>query len=409
LPGRRQNRWRAWPVPPATGLGESGSDRSAGAAEPRVKAGEAARDEVRASREAARERGRAGYAGRRLLFVLPADGPSGGAKVIVQESRALAAMDVHVELFNLAENEPGFKAGFPGLDLPLRFGRRSDVAALAANFDAVVATLHSSVAWLPRPAPPGTVLGHYVQDFEPYFYAPGTGEFDAAWAALEPRPGLVRITKTEWNRHELSTKTGAEAVVVGPSVDIDLYRPRPRSGPSWPDRPVSLAALVRPDSPHRQPELTMAVLRDVAARAGSAVEIVVFGVAPGDPGFDELSPAAGFHLAGRVDSRQMAWLLNEVDVFADLSRYQAMGLTALEAMACGVSAAVPERGGTADIGAGRAALSVNTASPQAAAEALMTLVEDSQLRERLALAGIREAVQHYPEAAAVRMLEALFR
>jgi glycosyltransferase involved in cell wall biosynthesis len=105
----------------------------------------------------------------------------------------------------------------------------------------------------------------------------------------------------------------------------------------------------------------------------------------------------------------MAYLLNEVDIFADLSSFQAMGLTALEAMACGVAVIVPEKGGAGTFArAGSNCLVADTTSVAAAAGTLETLVTDHELRVKLQAQAVRDSAQYYPEQAAFRMLEALF-
>ncbi len=45
--------------------------------------------------------GRQRFAGRRVLFLLPADAPGGGANVVITEARAMASMGVEVAIFNL--------------------------------------------------------------------------------------------------------------------------------------------------------------------------------------------------------------------------------------------------------------------------------------------------------------------
>ena len=102
-------------------------------------------------------------------------------------------------------------------------------------------------------------------------------------------------------------------------------------------------------------------------------------------------------------------LLNEVDVFVDFSSHQAMGLTALEAMACGAAVAVPVRGGASCFARdGHNALLVDTSSAEACRSALETLVADAALREELRTHAIGDAAACYPERPALRILQALF-
>src|SRR5262249_57038422 len=96
-------------------------------------------------------------------------------------------------------------------------------------------------------------------------------------------PELIRFTKTEWNRDEVKSRTGADCVLVGPSVNVDLFRPRPRLLPERPDV-VRIAAMIRPATPRRQPRRTMEVLRAVHRSHGDRVEILIFGCRPDELG-----------------------------------------------------------------------------------------------------------------------------
>jgi len=105
----------------------------------------------------------------------------------------------------------------------------------------------------------------------------------------------------------------------------------------------------------------------------------------------------------------MARLLNEVDIFVDFSSHQALGITAQEAMACGVAVIVPARGGTSCFAReGENCLVVDTSSPQACEQALRRLVEDHKLRAHLQSNAIHDVTAFYPEKPTFNILDALF-
>jgi glycosyltransferase involved in cell wall biosynthesis len=102
-------------------------------------------------------------------------------------------------------------------------------------------------------------------------------------------------------------------------------------------------------------------------------------------------------------------LLNEVDIFVDFSAFQAMGLTAMEAMACGATVIVPQRGGASSFANHEAnALVVDTSSPDACVSALDKLVRDEQLRRHLQHQAMLDICQIHPEQAAFNILNTLF-
>ncbi|GIV80529.1 MAG: hypothetical protein KatS3mg050_4923 [Litorilinea sp.] len=374
-------------------------------------AGIRVRSRIMHEREAWLARGRARFAGRRILFLLPIAGPGGGANVVIDEGKTMQSMGAEVAIFNLPDHRPGFEAAYPELGLPVLYGEPHELPGLAADYDAVVATWHASVAWLEpfsrqssRP-----VLGYYIQDFEPYLYEDNTPEYRAALASYSQIPNLVRFTKTPWNRREVLQQAGVDSVVVGPSVNLDLFRPRPPLKPGWPNRPLQVAAMVRPASRHRGPAQTMELLRRAAHTWGDQVELVTFGTAQDDPAFQALNPNFPLRHAGILNQSQMARLLNEVDLFVDLSSHQAMGLTALEAMACATAVIVPERGGTHSFARhGVNSLIVDTSDLDECWWALERLIQDHEFRRQLQAQALLDACQFYPEQPAYRILDTLF-
>jgi glycosyltransferase involved in cell wall biosynthesis len=217
------------------------------------------------------------------------------------------------------------------------------------------------------------------------------------------------MTKTDWTRREVHNQIGVKSQVVGPSFDIDLFRPRQRKDPDWPDRPLRIAAMVRTSSAYRAPRETMETLKQASRHFGRGIEIVIFGSQLDNPDFSALPRDFAWSLAGMLDQRKMANLLNEVDIFVDFSTYQAMGMTALEAMACGVAVIVPKRGGITEFARDQVnSLMVDTSSEAERWEALKRLIEDHNLRRALQRNAMRDSCEFYPEGPAFRILSALF-
>ena len=380
--------------------------------ENRLLAGTRARARVLAERQQLVDDGRKRFEGKRVLILLPIVDPAGGGHVVLQEARAMRAMGVDARVLNLEESREGFERGHPENGVPIVYApSRERVAQQLAGFDAVIATAHGSVEWMQLSAvhPPATVRAYYVQDFEPFFYPPGSESYWSAWRSYTRFADLVLLTKTEWNRATVQAHVGADCAVVGPSVDIDLFCPRPRRDGSRPERPLRVAAMIRPQTPRRQARLTMEVLGDFQRAQGNAVEIVLFGCDSDDPAFLELPSQFAWRNAGVVTRPQLASLMNEIDVFADFSSFQAMGLAALEAMATGAAVIVPKNGGATSFARHEAnSLVVDTSSAEACRGALERLFQDPGLTSRLREAALEDACGLHPEGAAYRILEKLF-
>ena len=357
------------------------------------------------------EQGKLLFAGRRILFLLPVGGPAGGANVVIDEATIMRTMGVDVTLFNSASHRVGFERYYPHLDLPVIYDDWADLGDVAEDFDAVVATWHRSVEWLDQIKTQNgfPVLGYYVQGFEPYIYEQGTPEYDRALYSYSSISAMVRFTKTEWTRQEVLKYAHVDCALIGVSINIDLFRPRPTPTPTFPNRPIRVAAMVRPNSPYRAPQMTMTVLRETANHFGQQVEIVIFGTAKDDPSLLALPHDFPYAIAGVLNQKQVARLLNEIDVFVDFSYHQAMGLTALEAMACGAAVIVPAHGGAVSFARhGENSLVVDTNNAENCRQALWRLVQDHELRQRLQKNALTDVQQFHVEGPAFNILRTLF-
>lgn len=356
------------------------------------------------------QRGRLMYSGKKVLFVLPIKVPGGGGNIVLMEAKAMQKMGVDVHIFNLKGHWSSFEKSYPNLDLPVIYGEIDELPKVAARFDAVVATLYITPYWL-KPAKdinPDLVYGYYVQDFEPFFFEPGTEGYQQAWDSYTLIPGMKRFSKTQWTANQIVQHTGAPCDVVGVSVDVDLFIPRPRPL-EWPERPLRIGAMVRPNSPRRGPRMTMEVLRDITRRYGGQVEAWLFGTTPDDPGFGQLPQDFPWKLAGILSPGQVAQFLNQVDIFVDFSTYQAMGLTALEAMSSGAAVIITNHGGTSSFAQDENnTLVIDATKAEECRESLIRLLDDHELRRKLQINGIRSAQEYYPERPAFNILGTLF-
>jgi glycosyltransferase involved in cell wall biosynthesis len=378
----------------------------------RVMNGIRARAQVMSQREELQEEARRLWEGQRILIILPIADPGGGGNVVIQESEAMQCMGVDVHIVNLLIHRSSFERWYPDLKLPTIFVKEPGLShILQSRYDAALATVFHSVKWmdLGMDTVQKFIRGYYIQDFEPDFFPEDSSNFKSARESYTRFSDLVRMTKTEWNRDMIQTRIGVDCTVVGPSVDIDLFRPRRRKDPEWPQRPLRIAAMVRPNTPRRQPALTMRVLKRMTHQHRGAIEIILFGCQAEDPAFHKLQTDFPWRNAGILTRRQLAFLMNEIDIFVDFSAFQAMGLTAMEAMACGAAVIVPQHGGTGSFARNEEnSLVVDTNSPEACLSVLNRLLSDEELRNHIQRQGMWDVCQHFPERAALNILNTLF-
>lgn len=354
------------------------------------------------------------WSGKKVLFLLPVAEAGGGSNVVIQEAQAMKTMGVDVAILNLEVFRKQFSLSYPEIVdcIPVIYiNCEEEIPSVAKSYDAVIATANISVKWMAQcqQKENGPIRGYYIQDFEPHFFTEGSKSHKVAWDSYTLFPDLVRFTKTEWNRNELQKQIGVDSTVIGPSVNIDLFRPRPRSEGNWPERPLRIVAMVRPSSPRRGPKLTMEILREITRQHGSSVEIVLFGCFDDDPAFLVLPHDFPWRNEGKLTRFELAWLFNEIDIFVDFSTFQAMGLTAMEAMACGAAVIVPEAGGSSSFLQHEVnGLMVDATSEKDCITALNRLIRDKELRGRLQRQALQDIVRFHPVKPAWNILKALF-
>jgi glycosyltransferase involved in cell wall biosynthesis len=323
----------------------------------------------------------------------------------------MRAMGVDVHIFNLRFNREVFEQNHPDLDIPIHYGSIDEIPEFAARFDAVIATLNISVAWLApaRLRRKDLILGYYVQGYEPLIYPEGSIEYRRAVESYTLIPEMVLFSKTDWTRQQVNEHTGASCSVVGVSVDTELYRPRPRIVGGINPKSIRIGAMVRPETAYRSPMLTMQVLQKASWHYGPKIECLIFGIDPKHRDFMRLPIEFAWKAAGPLHPRQVARFVNELDIFVDFSSHQAMGLTALEAMACGATAIVPKWGGATEFARhGENSLVIDTSSSENCWQALSQLIEDDQPRSTLQHNALKDVCQLYPELPAYNILKALF-
>lgn len=349
------------------------------------------------------------FEGKRVLFLLPAGTAGGGGNIVLLECAAMRACGVDAWIANLAGNRDLFEEHHPDLKVPVLYLHTpEELLEFAPHFDAVIATLYLTVFWLQpllareqRPR-----LGYYIQDFEPDFFPEGSPEYEKAWLSYTAIPDIRLFTKTRWNFSVMQERLGLMPEIIGPSFDIKAYHPAADYRGSL--YPVRIAAMVRPSTPRRAPEMTLRVLRRLKQQFQNRIEISIFGARCHDHNFLVLERAFEHQCLGELTAEQVKDVLIESDIFVDCSVFQAMGLTAMESMACGAVVVGPLNGGLTEIVENEhTGLLIDTQQEDQIFSAVARLIENPELRQRMRLAAF-DILKHSPILPVYRMLAYLF-
>jgi GT2 family glycosyltransferase/glycosyltransferase involved in cell wall biosynthesis len=333
-----------------------------------------------------------------VAFILPgfSAGGSGGAHSVYQEVLGLRALGVPARILIPDGASKRASAAYEdAAEVFETFADPDELAAKTADADVISATHYKSVAMLAdlRRRREDFLPAYYVQDYEPFFTAPGSDDYEEAIASYEAVADCLLFAKSHWLCNIVGDRHGRHVAKVEPSIDEALFRPdldRLRDA-----SPLRIVAMVRPRTPRRQPSATLAALEALQRRFGGRVELVTFGCSDEEMAAltDSLALREGHQ--GLLTRQQVARLLRRSDVFLDMSMYQAFGRTALEAMACGATAVVPRLGGVWDfVVDGVNALAVDTSSVHHAVEALSSLVGDRDRVRSLQAAALEAAARY---------------
>lgn len=331
------------------------------------------------------------YAGKKILFVLPVGAIGGGANVVLMEAERMATCGIDVRIANLSSNKDKFNACYPQwIKKTIFFIDGGELETYARDFDYVVATANFSVEWLKGCNENGTHIGYYIQDYEPLFYKEDSFEHKRAKRSYEIFPRMRLFAKTRWTANQVHKNHNREVCVVGESFEERLFSPRQKKS-SLDKNVVRICAMIRPTSPRRNAEMTMKVLKKLKEDFGNQLDVVIFGLKKNDPDFKLLAHDFNFTNVGILQSEHLAKLFGECDIFVDLSTFQAMGLTAMEAMASGLAVVVPKDGGSTEFATHEHnALVVNSSDVEESFSNIVRLIEDEDLRHSLGLNAMRD-------------------
>jgi glycosyltransferase involved in cell wall biosynthesis len=215
-------------------------------------------------------------------------------------------------------------------------------------------------------APAGR-LGRYVR-------------FGLAW--LTYRLPFTKLVTTDWLKRMVGDR---HAIVVGHGIDLEQFSAAGRE-PAEQDKPVTVGVIGRFGDVKGYADFLRAT--ELLDRSLPIEYLVV----RADPvPVPSGGPTEAISAPGEAE---MASFYRRCDVFVFPSLAEGFGLPALEAMACGCALLTTDCGGVSTFArAEQNCLMVPPGQPEQLARALERLIADSELRRRLAAAGVETAAE----------------
>ena len=309
-----------------------------------------------------------------VLFVLPMMGVFGGVADVLELTNALVLEGLHagVVILEEAASEIDLELFFTPLRLsPERFADELPATRV------LVATAYQTVPPVALVAArrPETRAAYFVQDYEGWF---GGDPVEAVAQTYDLVPQITVIST--WLAGLIGERHGHRASVVPMSGDPEVFYPR---GDRADDGRVRVVAMLRYEE-RRGWRYLLPALRKIAAHP--RVEIVLFGAHRFE---EENFPHSH---AGVLSRDGVARLLSTAHIVVDPSLFQGFGLVGLEAMASGAACVLTASGGVMEYARhDDNALVVPPGDAEALAGAMLQLVEDRPLRERLAAGAVATA------------------
>lgn len=344
-----------------------------------------------------------------VLFLLPSPPDSNGVHSVMQDSLALSQVGVRVRVATKQMDREYFLSHYGPLydHILLFYTKESYIQYYATMFNIVVATHFRTVNTLKYIINACTNVTpiYYAQNYEPLLQDIDSSSWHQARASYNLVPGITIFAKIDWIKEQIESKHSIKVHSVQTSIDQRIYTQCTKTN----SRHITIAARVRFNSQRRiPPALALRVLERVYKELDGQVNIEIFGSSS-----EEIVKHCTLHQHfknhGLLKWEEEASLLQRSCIFCDFSTYQdqALGVTAIEAMACGCAVVVPQQGGAKEFAKHEYnSLLVDSLNEKHYDEALKRLILNKDFRVSLVKAGIETAALYSSQKSALS--EALF-
>jgi glycosyltransferase involved in cell wall biosynthesis len=247
----------------------------------------------------------------------------------------------------------------------------------------------------------------FVQDF-PEVVKEYTGEYGLKMFEKVLQLPFLFLANSSYTRELiLSLNKNARVKVAGVGVNIETFYPRNKKIIDSGGKPIVMAILR--SASFKGARVALESLNIVNRKMPiHALLVAERNINYLKRLFREVKPTYKYTVFRNVDDDTLAKLYSSSDVFIFTSYRESFGLPPLEAMACGTPVVTTDCGGDRDYAVnGYNALVVPPGDPQALARAVIEILTNSNLRERLVEAGLATVKQWTWDRVVDRFEEAL--
>lgn len=349
----------------------------------------------------------------KIAYLLPAQGGGGGAHSIVLDVNAMRKININAREFIPAaylSNYLGTYSHMPETSSLFRtYEDEQDLLSSLKSFDIVIATIYHSVELVQQllRESPWIQPAYYIQDYEPWFFANGSDERRRAENSYTAIKNSILFAKTDWLCDIVSQKHNVKVnKIIAPCYDQSLFFPDFSKSKS--SEIVRIAAMIRPRTPRRGAERTVRLLREIKENYQASVDIHIFGCSDDELERNGLDGRGFFINHGTLHQTEVAQILRDSDIFIDLSDWQALGLTGLEAMASGCALILPTHGGANEYATHRLnAYLIDTKDEHASYRALEELIKNQPMRSEFRRNGLLSAPPYSPYRSIISVVKLL--
>lgn len=228
---------------------------------------------------------------------------------------------------------------------------------------------------------------HFYMHYEPYVREEGYKKIIIKESYYLP---TKKIVNSSWLASKIKEEIGQEVVgMVFPAVNHKIFYPRKKEKRIENGRPIRIISLAKDKWWKGFPDALKTI--EIVRKRGYEVSLEVFGNS-----FDtrKLSPEVKnikFNFVGTKVNESLALFYDCADILVSASYFESFPLPPIEAMACGTPV-VTTPYGTEDYAFDReTALVVEAKQPDRMAEAIIELIENNSLYQKLRTNGINMA------------------